>query len=157
MNPFRLILLVLLLTAGLAATSCSDDPGESASRGRISPIASVESEEHWQQILAESDETLLLAEFYADWCAPCRQLAPILESLAGRYQGRVLFYRIDVDAHRQLSRRYKVRGIPYTVLIFKGEVVDSMFGLQSASHYRERIENQLRRNADGQRVEPAHR
>jgi thioredoxin len=150
MKPSFAIALFLTITVGLLGTSCGDDPGTlTPSVGQASSIASVESEDHWRQILAESDETLLVTEFYADWCNPCRQLAPIMDSFAERYKGRVLFYRIDVDVHRQLSRRYKVRGIPYTVLFFKGEIVDTLFGLQPAARYRESIEKQLRRIMDG--------
>jgi thioredoxin len=146
MKWLRVIAVAGMLAVALLGTSCSDDPGVSISSGEHSSrIASVESEEHWQQILSESDQNLLLAEFYADWCAPCRKLAPILESLAERYNGRVRFYRIDVDAHRQLSRNYKVRGIPFTVLIFDREVVDALFGLQPAASYRNSIEKQLDR------------
>ena len=86
-----------------------------------------------------------MVEFYAGWCDPCRQLTPVLERLARRFEGQTLFFRIDIDVHRDLARRYRVRGIPFTVLIADGEVVDSLFGLQSERNYRRSIEKQLDR------------
>ena len=143
--PFhRVLILLASLAALLAAASCSESggPADDSTADR-SEIPFVESEEHWQQLLADSNETLLVTEFYAEWCDPCRQLAPILESLATRFAGKTLFFRIDVDVHRNLARRYRVRGIPYTIIVSGGEVVDSLFGLQPAASYRKSIEKQL--------------
>jgi thioredoxin 1 len=127
-----------------ALVSCTD-PGESGlpADGKTVSIPFVESEAHWQQLLAKSGQTLLVVEFYAEWCAPCRQLAPVLEKLARQFKGQTLFYRVDIDVHRGLARRYRVRGIPFTVLIADGKVVDSLFGLRSEREYRRSIEEQL--------------
>ncbi len=147
MNRSLIIAIFLVTAAFLAATvSCTDDKvGQSPTRSGESTITSVVSEAQWEQALAGSADNLLVAEFYASWCAPCRKLAPVLEALAERYKGRVEFYRIDVDARRKLAGRYQVRGIPYTVLIRNRKVVDSLFGLQPAANYRNRIERQLAR------------
>lgn len=67
-------------------------------------------------------------------------MAPILEALSEKYRNRVRFYRIDIDAQRTLSERYRVRGIPFTVLIRNREVVDSLLGVQSKERLSERIE-----------------
>ncbi len=53
-----------------------------------------------------------LIDFYADWCAPCRTSSPILEELAGKYSGRIDFYRIDTDAEQELAAVFGIQGIP---------------------------------------------
>lgn len=61
---------------------------------------------------------LVAVDCYADWCGPCRMVAPIVEELAGELQGKVVFGKLDVDANPKISGQYKVQSIP-TILIFK--------------------------------------
>lgn len=65
----------------------------------------------------------VLVDFYADWCPPCRQLAPILEDLSGTYAGRLAFIKIDVDKAPLLANQFKVRTIPAVFIFYKGKVV----------------------------------
>ncbi|MEL6821486.1 MAG: thioredoxin [Calditrichota bacterium] len=72
----------------------------------------------------------VLVDFWATWCGPCRIIGPVIEELAGQYDGRVKIGKLDVDAHRDVAAKYGIRSIP-TLLIFKdGEVVDSIMGAQ---------------------------
>ena len=143
MNPTSRIGILQIAAAGLflALWACTDaETGRSSQGASASSIPSVESLEQWENILSASESVLLVAEFYAQWCAPCREMAPILEALSEKYRNRVQFYRIDIDAQRTLSQRYRVRGIPFTVLIRNREVVDSLLGVQSKRRLSERIE-----------------
>ncbi|MCF8050693.1 MAG: thioredoxin family protein [Desulfobacterales bacterium] len=143
MNPTSRIGFLQIAAAGLFLTlwACTDaDTGRSAKGASASSIPSVESLQQWENILSASESGLLVAEFYAQWCAPCREMAPILEALSEKYRNRVLFYRIDIDAQRSLSEPYRVRGIPFTVLIRNREVVDSLLGVHSKRRLSERIE-----------------
>lgn len=61
----------------------------------------------------------VLVDFWAEWCGPCKMIAPTIEQLAGEYEGKLKVGKIDVDVHQQMAMKYNVRGIP-TLLIFKG-------------------------------------
>lgn len=70
----------------------------------------------------------VLVDFWADWCAPCKMIAPIVNDLSDEYDGRIKVAKVDVDANPQAPLKYGVRGIP-TLLIFKGgSPVDQIVG-----------------------------
>jgi thioredoxin 1 len=66
-----------------------------------------------------SSDIPVLVDFWADWCAPCKMIAPIVEDLAGEYDGKVKFAKMDVDANPTVPGSFGIRSIP-TLLIFKG-------------------------------------
>jgi thioredoxin 1 len=73
-------------------------------------------------------EVPVLVDFYADWCGPCKMMAPSIEQLASEYEGKVKIGKLDVDTNGVTAQHYRVMSIP-TLLIFKGgEVVDTIVG-----------------------------
>ena len=83
--------------------------------------------ENFQQEVLESDVPVLV-DFWAEWCMPCKMIAPILEELDGEYDGRLKIGRLDVDQHGEIAAQYNVVSIP-TLLLFKnGEVVNQHVG-----------------------------
>lgn len=73
-------------------------------------------------------EQVVLIDFWAEWCGPCRLLAPVVEELAGDYVGRALVGKLDIEANPQVAARFGVRSIP-TLLVFKnGQLVDKQVG-----------------------------
>jgi len=71
---------------------------------------------------------LVLVDFWAVWCGPCQMVAPVLEQLAGEYDGRVKIVKLDVDSNQRTSMKYNVRSIP-SILFFKdGKHVDTVVG-----------------------------
>lgn len=95
---------------------------------------------------AEFDDTLarhaepLVVDFWAEWCGPCRAIAPALEELAQEYAGRVTIAKVNVDEHPGLAARFQVRSIP-TLLIFKGgQVVDQVVGALPKGQIKKRLD-----------------
>jgi thioredoxin 1 len=88
-------------------------------------------------------DTPVLVDFWADWCAPCKMIAPIVEELAEEYDGQVKFGKVDVDSNPKVATTYGIRGIP-TLLIFKaGEPVDQVVGAVPKSVLKKRLEEAI--------------
>ncbi len=86
--------------------------------------------ENFETEVLQSD-TPVLVDFWAEWCAPCRMLAPTIEAIAEDYSGRVKVAKLNVDQFADIAARYQIRGIP-TILVFNGgEVSDQMVGAGS--------------------------
>lgn len=70
----------------------------------------------------------VLVDFWAPWCGPCMAITPVLETLAGEYQGKLVVGKVNVDENANTPAAYGVRSIPYFVLIKDGEVIDTLVG-----------------------------
>ncbi|MFC4451162.1 thioredoxin [Halorussus aquaticus] len=85
------------------------------------------------------EHSVVLVDFYADWCGPCQMLEPIVERLAERTDASV--GTVDVDANQQLARTYGVRGVPTLVLFADGEQVEKIVGVQQEDQLRTLVES----------------
>ncbi len=91
----------------------------------------------------EQGSGLILVDFWAEWCGPCRAIAPILEQLATAYAGRVRIAKMDVDQHPKIPMRFNVRSIPSLLFFKDGKHVDTIVGLVPKPALEARIEKHL--------------
>lgn len=86
-----------------------------------------------------SSNSVVVADFWAEWCGPCRMVGPSIEQLAQEYEGKAAIGKIDIEENDDLATKYAIRNIP-TVLFFKnGEVVDKMVGASPKNVYEEKL------------------
>ncbi|MDT7526294.1 thioredoxin [Pseudidiomarina sp. GXY010] len=102
-------------------------------------IIQVTAENFQQVILQGSEQKLVIVDFWADWCEPCKQLMPILEKLAAEYANQVILAKINCDEQQHLAAQFGIRSLP-TVAFFKdGQAIDGFAGVESEAAIRNRI------------------
>ena len=88
-------------------------------------------------------ETPVLVDFWAEWCAPCKMVAPVLDDLANEYDGKIKFTKVDVDTNPETAMKYGIRSIP-TLLVFKGgSPVDQLVGAVPKAVIKKRLDSAL--------------
>ena len=90
------------------------------------------SDASFNQEVLEADGPVLV-DFWAEWCGPCKMIAPVLEELADDYEGKLKICKLDIDANTQTAPKYGIRGIPTLIVFNNGEVVGTKVGALSKS------------------------
>jgi thioredoxin 1 len=136
--------LVLLLPLLITLSSCDrirDAVTKQSQAARTTAengvIQRVTSETHDQFINQQGP--LVVVDYYADWCPPCRTLAPVLARVAGEFQDVAVVGKVDVDAEKNLARRNNIRGIPEVRFFRDGQMVDRFSGAVSEGELRRRF------------------
>ncbi|MFN2317932.1 MAG: thioredoxin, partial [Gemmatimonadales bacterium] len=86
---------------------------------------------------------LVMVDFWAEWCGPCKMIAPTLEQLATEYAGKVTIAKLDVDTNQRTSMKFNVRSIPSLLFFKDGKHVDTVVGLVPKAALVERIQKHL--------------
>ncbi len=107
------------------------------------PVLQLDQSGFESQVLASQQPVLV--DFYADWCQPCRMVAPTIEALATEYEDEALVGKVDVDANPQLAQRYGVSSIPTLLLFHGGDVVERFVGLRQKDELSAAIDRALGR------------
>jgi len=94
---------------------------------------------NFEQEVLKSDVPVLI-DFWAIWCGPCRVVAPVVEEIAGEYEGKLKVGKLDVDNNPQTAVKYGIRSIPTLLIFNKGEVSDQMIGALPKAQIVDRVE-----------------
>ena len=125
-----------LVFMGATTVGCSEKHADIAENSEShQTIASLEGTRSFEKALADAGDGLVVVDFYADWCGPCRQLIPVLEQIARKHGDKAVFYRVNVDRNRELAQAYRVKGIPHVMFIRRSEALYSIIGLQHPDAY----------------------
>ena len=136
--------LALLTLTGVCEAKANDNKNQKTNMKTIAlnkadflkKVADYENNpETWKYL---GDKPALI-DFYATWCGPCKKIAPILEELAGEYDGKIVVGKCDVDENDELAAQYGIRNIPTVLFIKNGEIVDKHVGAAPKSAFDEKF------------------
>jgi thioredoxin 1 len=117
-----------------------------STRGRDNKMASEKvvtiTQDNFENEVLKSD-TPVLVDFWAEWCGPCKRVAPVLDELAGEMDGKVRIAKLNVDENQQIAYQFQVSSIPTFILFKGGQMADRMMGAMPKSAFQSFIERNL--------------
>ncbi len=135
-TAIRLLSIAALLLGTLVFQSCTDEESSiSFQQPKSQSLPILRSRDELSRVISEAGDRLLLIDFFADWCLPCKQLEPILEEIARKAADTVDVYRIDLDSNQALAQGFQVRGIPYVAFVKNQVIVYRLEGLHPKKTY----------------------
>ncbi len=112
-----------------------------------SVVFDVEEHTFQEKVLEASDDHLVMVDFWADWCPPCKALTPVLERIAHEFQGRFLLAKLEVDDNMRVAGHYKLRGFPTVIFFWRRAPIDRFAGYKPVHTIRELVEAHLAERA----------
>ncbi|MGB0580865.1 MAG: thioredoxin [Limisphaerales bacterium] len=91
----------------------------------------------------DATNSVVLVDFWASWCGPCRKVAPTVDAVAERYQGRAIVGKVDVDKEKDIAAYYQIRGIPCLMVFKDGKSVDKIVGIASYDEISQMLDRHL--------------
>lgn len=106
-------------------------------------IFDVDESDFQQRVIDASSQSVILVDFWADWCPPCKALAPTLERVVEDFGGSILLAKVEVDDNMRLAGRYRLRGFPTVILFRNGTELSRFGGARSVHWIRDWIQTHL--------------
>lgn len=97
--------------------------------------------DNFQEVISQDKPVVI--DFWAEWCGPCRMVAPIVDELAAEFDGKAVIGKCDVETNDEIAMKYGIRNIPTLIFLKGGEVVDKQVGAASKDALKAKIENLL--------------
>ena len=107
----------------------------------MSNVQKVESGNWEQEVLNTSG--LVMVDFWAAWCGPCKMIAPIVEELSGEYTGKLKVLKLNTDENQDVAGKYQIMGIPSLLFFKEGKVIEKLVGAMSKKQFKETIDRLL--------------
>lgn len=107
----------------------------------MSAVANVTEADFAREVLEADD--LVVVDFWAEWCGPCKMLGPVIDRAAAQYEGRARFVKCDVDANQNLAQQYGALRIPNLLFFKNGQVVEQAVGVISDAQLAEKVNASL--------------
>jgi thioredoxin 1 len=96
----------------------------------------------WEQEVLKAAEVVLV-DFWAEWCGPCKMLAPTVQEIAGEYAGRLKVFKLNTDENQEIASRYQIMGIPTLMFFKEGKAVDKIVGVVPKKQIKDRLDSLL--------------
>ncbi|MBV1932021.1 MAG: thioredoxin [Porticoccaceae bacterium] len=109
----------------------------------VDNIVEIDEQNFQQFLIEESQKRLVVIDFWADWCAPCKALMPILEKLANEFNGAFLLAKINADEQQQIAGQFGIRSLPTVIFMKDGQPIDAIQGAESEAGIREKLAQHL--------------
>src|ERR1035437_2181984 len=116
-----------------------------------SPLIVTLTQENFAQQVLQSPSPVLV-DFWAEWCGPCKMIAPLLDELADEYDGKVKIGKVNIDEHQSLATEYGIRAIPTLLLFNKGQVADQIVGARSKRDFKASLDRVVARSPPAARA-----
>ena len=145
----KILLCLMALFTLVACNNKTDkqDDNTTDQREMIAPGEDVESQGEWAKQTTIMTNKPMVVDFYATWCGPCKQLAPILDEIEKNHKGEVIFKRVDVDQEPDLAQEFRVEAIPMLMFITPKGEYQTIMGLQEPQVIEAKIADLLKRSA----------
>jgi thioredoxin 1 len=102
-------------------------------------VKSVTVDNFDQEVIQSSN--LVMVDFWATWCGPCKIVAPVVEELAKEYEGKVTFVKVNTDENQDLATKYNIRGIPTLMFFKEGNIADQVVGAVPKAQLKSKIDS----------------